>query len=100
MTYEETMYQKLVVDDATNEATLDDLCPNSGASMGVCGCVMCEELINENKLIKHDLTSILTDLITELRNHPAGEYCCCGWCDRDRERADRAEARLREVQGE
>ena len=44
---------------------------------------------------------ILTDLIAELRaRHPAGDYCCCGWCDRDKEAADRAEARLREVSGD
>lgn len=64
---------------------------------------MCEELINENKLIKHDLTSILTDLIAELR----------GIRDSPSVRArkvspwyginlatDRAEVRLREVTGD
>ena len=54
---------------------------------------MCEELINENKLIKHDLTSILTDLIAELRD--IYEDMGGGW--ELKEAADRAEARLREV---
>lgn len=41
---------------------------------------------------------ILTDLIAELRGrHPAGDYCCCGWCTRDKEAAYRAEARLRDL---
>ena len=78
---------------------------------------VCEELINENKLIK----SILTDLLAELRNaHPISEsgYClpCTHWGavnpwnpdesnnDDDRcpslQTVDRAEQRLREVQGE
>ena len=86
---------------------------------------VCEELINENKLIKHDLTSILTDLIAELKDqvhyYPddvfpgftaddpasqsqtpdriAGVAMRDAWT-RAAAMADRAEARLREVQGE
>lgn len=57
---------------------------------------MCEELINENKLIKHDLTSILTDLIAELRalnlNRDGGM-----WADDVHDATDRAESRLKDV---
>lgn len=67
---------------------------------------MCEELINENKLIKHDLTSILTDLIAELREHVDLLDGLHGYQNLwDAQRAarditDRAEARLRKVRDE
>lgn len=49
----------------------------------------------------HAMEAILTDLIAELRErHPAGEYCCCGWCDRDWKSADCAEARLKGLNDE
>ncbi len=78
-----------------HEAALDDLCPNSGASKGVCTCVSCRDTtVSERR--------ILTDLIAELRrsSKPLPE---------DRRfvsplhpllAVERAEARLREVQGE
>lgn len=59
---------------------------------------MCEELINENKLIKHDLTAILTDLIEELREgHPTFGDEPPLWV---KTALYAAEARLREATGD
>ena len=74
-----------------DEAALDDLCPNSGASKGVCGCVSCSDTTASE-------SRILTDLIVELRDTAAVYPGATGRLLR--EIAGSAEARLREVQGE
>lgn len=64
---------------------------------------MCEELINENKLIRHDLTSILTDLIAELVGDDGDGHELTGAVEDGCQvcaAIDRAEARLRKVTDE
>jgi len=59
------------------------------------------ECRNEHESIRHDLTSILTDLIAELREHAEyHEQHHAEAADDFAAAADRAEARLEEVQGE
>lgn len=64
-------------------------CPTCEDWMGA-GCFAAENLS------ANDLLTILKELIAELRDrHPAGEYCCCGQCERDFVTANRLEQKLK-----
>ena len=71
-----------------DEAAPDDLCPNSGASKGVCVCVSCSDTTASERRILLDLIAELVDM--------ADQGLDSGWAPLY-EVADRAETRLREV---
>lgn len=86
-----------------DEVTLDDLCPNSGASKGVCGCVSCSNTTASERRILLDLIAELRDVPRSTRTESHGDvHWALPHIDAMHvdELLDRAEARLREVQGE